>query len=369
VERRVTVLLYRPSLDLDSGAGQLILTQWRALRAAGVAAEIGCERGALKFFLRAGVVPRRLARSAVGRLQRGDTRFVVDHGLCVPEASIVFVHNLAAEASLHVAGVDWAPRVEAERAYFRDLAPSARIVANSELVNVALRKHFGLAPERIVVHCPGFRSDRFTPARVAELRAGARRALRLDGRTPLVGFVTSGDFAKRGLDLFLASAEEIYRARPEVRFLVVGSKRLPSTASDHDLVERGIVQHRPKTSRPERWFAALDLFLYAARFEEFGMVISEAQAVGVPIVTSRLVGAAQCLAPAYQPWLPERPGPAELAARALALLADASLRRDLAQAGIAHAASVDDREYARATLATILAQKRQLKYTLTPRKS
>ena len=357
----MTVLLYRPSLDLLSGAGQLVLMQWRALRAANVPAEIGCERGALKFLLRSATVPRRLTAAAASRLQREGTRFVVDHGLCVPDAGLVFVHNLATEASLHVDRADWAPQVAAERAFFRTLSPSARVVANSDLVKAALCKHFGLEPERVVVHCPGFRSDRFTTARTAELRAAARRDLGLDDRTLLVGFVTSGDFAKRGLDLFLATAAEIARARPDVRFLVVGSKRLPADVRDHALVGRGIVQHRPKRSRPERWFAALDLFLYAARFEEFGMVVLEAQAAGVPIVTSRLVGAAQCLARTSQDWLVERPDPTELASRSLALLANAGLRDDLARAGVAHAASVDDREYARATLETILAQKRRLK--------
>jgi glycosyltransferase involved in cell wall biosynthesis len=356
----MTVLIYRPSLDLLSGAGQLMLMQARALRAAGIPVRIGCERGAFKFFLRSGTAPRRLSPAAAGRL-RDAGRFVVDHGLSVPGADVVFVHNLATEASTHVERADWTRQIAAERAFFRDLDGAAQIVANSQLVKVALCKHFGIAPERIVVHCPGFRRDRFTPGRSAELRASARGSIGIGERTPLVGFVTSGDFVKRGLDLFLASAEAISRARPDVRFLVVGSKALPADALRHPLVANGSVLHRPKSARPERWFAALDLFLYAARFEEFGMVVAEAQAAGVPIVTSRVVGAAQCLAPAYQPWLLERPDPAELARSSLALLADHDLRRDLASAGAAYSGAIDDREYARATLATILAQKRRLR--------
>ncbi len=35
----------------------------------------------------------------------------------------------------------------------------------------------------------------------------------------------------------------------------------------------GKLAYRPKRRDPERWFAALDLFLYPARFEEFGMVV------------------------------------------------------------------------------------------------
>jgi hypothetical protein len=62
------MLLYRRSLDFASGAGQLMQMQLRALRAAGESAEIGCERGALKFWLRSGTrarrIPVRTAREA-----------------------------------------------------------------------------------------------------------------------------------------------------------------------------------------------------------------------------------------------------------------------------------------------------------------
>ena len=73
---------------------------------------------------------------------------------------------------------------------------------------------------------------------------------------------------------------------------------------------RGVVRYRPKSRHPEPWFAALDLFLYPARFEEFGMVLAEAQAMGVPVLTSRRVGASECLPSAYAPWLLDGPEPA-----------------------------------------------------------
>ena len=50
------------------------------------------------------------------------------------------------------------------------------------------------------------------------------------------------------------------------------------------------------TSRPEKWLGALDLMLYPARYEEFGIVVVEAMAMGIPVVTSSSVGAAEILA-------------------------------------------------------------------------
>ena len=225
----------------------------------------------------------------------------------------------------------------------------------------ALHEHFDLARERVSRPLSRLSTRRFSLQRAAELRGAARAALGIDAHAPLVGFVTSGDFAKRGLDLFLDSAARIAAARPDARFLVVGSKELPADARAHALVRGGAVRYRPKSGDPERWFAALDLFLYPARFEEFGMVLAEAQAMGVPVLTSRLVGASECLPGDYAPWLLDRPDPALMAARAVALLADAELRGRLAAAAAAAIVAFDDSAYADGTRRLLAAQNRLLK--------
>jgi len=356
----VTVVLHRPRLDTRSGAGQLLEMQWRGLTAAGVPAVLACERGALKFWLRTGVRARRHSVADIERLHaQGAT--IVDHGLTFPSAELVFVHNVAAEAERHVQGHATAEVREREREFFRALHPSATVVANSKLVAEALRTHFGLGRERVVVLYPGFESRRYSPQRSAQLRAAARRALGVAAGAPLVGFVTSGDFAKRGLDIFLECAARIAAARPDARFLVVGGRRLPDAARAHPLVRAGVVSYRSKRRDPEPWFAALDLFLYAARFEEFGMVLAEAQAMGVPVLTTRRVGASECLPDVYAPWLLDAPEPGVMAERAVELLADAGLRARLAEAAAASVTAFDGRAYAEGTRRLIAAQNPRLK--------
>jgi glycosyltransferase involved in cell wall biosynthesis len=303
---------------------------------------------------------RRLTAAGVERLHaQGAT--LVDHGLTFPSAELVFVHNLATEARLHVPGYDADDAARREHGFFHALRPSTTVVANSTLVARALEKHFGIGKERVAVLYPGFEARRYSAQRSTELRATARRALGIAAGSPLVGFVTSGDFAKRGLDLFLECAARIAAARPGARFLVVGSKRLPAEARAHALVRSGVISHRPKSRRPEPWFAALDLFLYTARFEEFGMVLAEAQAMRVPVLTSRRVGASECLPEAYAPWLLDSPEPAAMAERALALLADADLRARLADAAAASVAAFDEHAYAEGTRRLIAAQNSRLK--------
>ena len=136
---------------------------------------------------------------------------------------------------------------------------------------------------------------------------------------------------------------------------------LPNDAGRHTLFTSGKAAYRPKNHWPELWMAALDLFVYPARYEEFGMVVLEAAALGVPVVTSRRVGAAECLPPEYARWLSEAPDVDEFAARTLTLLRDTTVRTQLSVAGMRAAETQDARRYGTETAATILAQKRRLK--------
>jgi glycosyltransferase involved in cell wall biosynthesis len=358
------VVLFRRRISSSSGAGPLMGMQADALAAHGSSVELAAARGGLGFFLRTGRRVRHLTVERARNLAAAprDALFV-DHGAAIPAADLAFVHNVHAEAEalLHRRGPEAdsvSARVASEASYFRALATATPLVANSELAKRALIERYGLAPERVHVHYPGYRSARFAAGRRAVLRATARRSLGLAEATPLVGFVTSGDFDKRGLDVFLAAAGAIAARAPATRFLVVGARRLPEWAARDSLVGAGALSYRPKNHAPERWIAALDLFLYPARFEEFGIVVVEAQALGVPVLTSRRVGAAETLPAAYAPWLLETPDPEAFAAKALELLADSALRTELAAAALAGVERLGADRYADATAALILAAAR-----------
>jgi glycosyltransferase involved in cell wall biosynthesis len=356
----MNVLLYRRSLDARSGAGQLIAMQAKGLAARGARVTIGALRGTVRFWLRTGLRARHFSLERANALAatRDRAGMVIDHGTCLPHADLTFVHNLYTEAHRFVPRPDWIPAIEEERVYFANLASTTTIVANSELVKAALIRHFALAPARIQVHYPGFRSGVFSPVALPALRARARASLGLEPSARVIGLVTSGDFAKRGLEVFLAAAARVAAHAADVRFLIVGSAELPERAERDALVRAGRVIYRPKGRHPERWLAALDLLLYPALFEEYGMVVAEAQALGVPVLTSRRVGAAECLPKDYAPWLLEEPDASVFADRALALLEDSPARKRLAEAAAASVRRFDDGSYVSATVAAILAQKR-----------
>ncbi|HZD54044.1 MAG TPA: glycosyltransferase family 4 protein [Woeseiaceae bacterium] len=385
------IVLYRRRLSLTSGAGQLIRMHARGLCEAGYAVQLAAHRGNFRFSLNSGFRVRRYPRDELKQMAASPDHLVIDHAAEIAEADLVFVHNLMSEGVRHIKRRDWLDHAARESEFFKALNVAAPIVANSRLVQRALIEHFDLDPQRIVIHYPGFDSRRFraesvrpdgseasaqagtgasieantgpSTGAIAEagteastdtrsLRRRSRAALGLAGDQPLIGFVTSGDLDKRGLDILLQTASRISEARDDVRFLVVGAKRLPGWAASQHLVSTGRFLYRPKDARPERWFAALDLFLFPARFEEFGMVVSEAQACGIPVLTSRRVGAAECLPPEYESWIVDAPAADAFAAKALALLDDRATMASLAVAGIKSVASFDDDSYIRQTLET-----------------
>jgi glycosyltransferase involved in cell wall biosynthesis len=350
----LNVVLHRRSLDLSSGAGQIVVAQAAALEAAGAQVRLAARRGRAKFFARSGRWPRRWSERTLTMLQAQAGWRIVDHSLELPSAEVVFVHNVQTAVSRHLERADLAAWVERERRFFAMLRADAAVVANSRLVAAALTRELGVAPQRIRVLHPGYAAPRFDRASVDAWRGRARRELGIGAEVPLLGFVTSGDFQKRGLDVFLAAAEEFRRAAPAARFLVVGSKALPGWAQRSPVAAAGALLHRPKSADPRRWFAALDVFVYPARFEEFGMVVLEALACGVPVLTSRRVGAAECLPAEYEPWLLDAPDAGAFAALAAALVENADACAQLRAAGAAAAARYRLTEQAATAAAWIL---------------
>ncbi len=355
------VVLYRRSLGLGSGAAQLMLMQARGLRAAGVAVDIGGERGRLRLMLRSGRYVTRLSAAEAANLAASRQALVVDHDCAVRSAAVVFVHNLAAALAEYLPDAVDPAALGRDQAFFTGLPADTPIVANSALVRAGLEKHHAIPSSHTRVLHPGFDTARFTPASRERWRDPVRRSLDCPPEAPLIGLITSGFFVKRGIGLFLEAAERILSSHRDARFVLVGSRRLPSEIENHALLRSGALAWLPKGRRPEKFFAALDVMLYPAVYEEYGMVVAEAQAMGVPVVVSPRVGAAETLPDAYRNWgLPEVDA-GSFAAKCLELLDDRMLAESLSAAALATIQNFSDGRYATASADLIVAQKERLK--------
>jgi hypothetical protein len=238
-------IVYRRSLSYTSGAGQLMAMQVRAMRAAGIDTQLACQRGALRFWLRARLRARRISAGELHRLAGTPELLVIDHGMELPQAQIVFAHNLMAEARRYLERPDIDAAALREGEFFSRLDRQALVVANSKLVRDAISRHYDWPDDQLRVCHPGFRADTFSRDRRGQLRAQARRALGIADATPLVGFVTSGDLHKRGLGVFIDTATAMLRERSDLRFLVTQPAAVDAAAHDADAQSAAASSARP----------------------------------------------------------------------------------------------------------------------------
>jgi UDP-glucose:(heptosyl)LPS alpha-1,3-glucosyltransferase len=205
-----------------------------------------------------------------------------------------------------------------------------RIIACSNLVKKQIVQYYGVNPAHIEVIPNGI-----TP-RECERRSTNPMEMRKEwgiSREDKVLLFMGNEFARKGLPTVLEAMARL--AMPDLRLLVAGSGNIPPYK---DLAEAlrltGRVTFLGSVEDPERWFDISDLFIFPTLYEPFGMVVMEAMAAGVPVITSRSCGATEGMTHGLHGIFLDDPTSAgEVAEWIRTLLGDKSLRMKLSAAG------------------------------------
>lgn len=224
---------------------------------------------------------RRAARAAVAR-----GRFDIVHAIggALPGAHVVTAQFCHA-AWREVAG----PQTPYQRLVTRQSAADDRaayrhpalraVIAVSQRTADEIAAHYGPLRCPITVIPNGVDPAVFAPS-------GPPRPPRAE---PVVLFV--GAFARKGLD---TAIEALALMRTWAVLRAVGGGPTKAFAR---LAERRGVRERVRFEAPTRDIAAAfrsaDAFVFPSRYDPFGMVVAEALACGVPVVTSRVAGASE----------------------------------------------------------------------------
>jgi UDP-glucose:(heptosyl)LPS alpha-1,3-glucosyltransferase len=167
------------------------------------------------------------------------------------------------------------------------------ILAISEEVKRELMATYGVPEEKIAVIHSGVDHERFHPGNRAGARERVRKKWGIPAAASVALFVGNG-FQRKGLDRILRAWES--ETLSDVRLLVVGDdagrNRYVSWAQR---AAPGKIVFAGRQDAVEDFYAAADLLLLPAFQEAFGNVVLEALASGIPVVTSRTVGAAEVL--------------------------------------------------------------------------
>jgi glycosyltransferase involved in cell wall biosynthesis len=138
----------------------------------------------------------------------------------------------------------------------------------------------------------GVNLERFDIIQKDAWRMEYRTKAGLEPNHLVIGFVGSIRRDKGGNEL-LAACRSFFNDIPDARLLLVGDKQFYDTIDEdlRDWVSSSVqVVHVPPSNEIPQYMACMDVFSLPSYREGFGLVIVEAEAMGVPVVVSNVPG-------------------------------------------------------------------------------
>jgi len=210
--------------------------------------------------------------------------------------------------------------------------PQQIVVAVSKMVAEDYQHYHGVPGEQIRLVYNGVDTERFSPASCRPYREAVRQKLAAREADVLLLFV-GHDFQRKGLATALRAAGRLAAERQPVRLLVVGGRprqrylRLAQRCGLGDAVTFAGAQNDPLP-----YYAAADALVLPSFYDPFGLVVLEAAACGMPVVTSRFTGASELLSEGVEGYVLSDPADHEELAQRLQPLLEPALRRRMAEA-------------------------------------
>ncbi|MFC2061477.1 glycosyltransferase family 4 protein [Elusimicrobiota bacterium] len=174
-----------------------------------------------------------------------------------------------------------------------NLRKAKKIISISEREKEYIIEHYSIAPEKIVPLPHGVDLDSFSIKDRDSKRKEIRAGYNFNADDTVLLF-TAHEFKRKGLGQIIEAMNDLNRN--DLKLLVIG-KDDPAPyielAEQAGLTERVIFAGT--VSDIEDYYAAADLFVFPTMYEPFGLVILEAMAAGLPVITSRSAGAAELI--------------------------------------------------------------------------
>lgn len=206
----------------------------------------------------------------------------------------------------------------------------ARVVAVSAEVAASIERHAGSrVPVRVVRN--GVPVDRLR--RDPDGGSEVRRRLGIPPEAPVLGQVAVFRRQKR-LDLWLETARQVLRDRPDARFVLVGDGPLRPEIERcaRDLGLTGAVSFTGLQDDVRPFLSAMDLLLVTSEFEGLPLVLLEAMALELPVVATAVGGIPEVVVDHRTGRLVPFGNPERSAAAALEVLARPAEAREMGRA-------------------------------------
>jgi UDP-glucose:(heptosyl)LPS alpha-1,3-glucosyltransferase len=210
-------------------------------------------------------------------------------------------------------------------------SPPRVIVVNSEMVRQHFGKHYGIAPETITVVHSAIDPARFRSADRWKIREKWRQSWGIEPDEP-VALLVAMNYRLKGLEPLLHALTHV-PAQQALRLVVVGH---PKFGRYRRLARRLGVAHRVVfhgfCAETRNAYFASDFLVHPTFYDPCSLVVLEALACGLPVITSRFNGASELLEPPYDSLLIDDPHHHQALAAALCQMAEPGRRALCAQA-------------------------------------
>jgi UDP-glucose:(heptosyl)LPS alpha-1,3-glucosyltransferase len=175
-----------------------------------------------------------------------------------------------------------------------------KVIAISHLVRKNIIEHYGVQENDIEVIYNGVDLVKFHPANRERYRKEIRSRYSLPDDAFILLFVGSG-FERKGLE-FLIKAMELVPYPLTALIVGRGSEKKYS-----QLIKKQQVIFCGPQPEIEKYYAASDIFTFPVIYEPFGNVQLEALASGLPVITTKLSGAAEIIQEGVHGFVVPRP--------------------------------------------------------------
>ncbi len=202
------------------------------------------------------------------------------------------------------------------------------VLALSRASAADFQRFHGVAAERIRIVYNGVDTVRFSPEQRRPHREQMRLRLGLSADV-VMALIVAHNFRLKGVATLLRAMRRLKTAGREVRLVIVGGKHLDSWRRYVDRMGlSGQVNLAGRVDDPLPYYAAADYYVHPTYYDPCSLVVLEAAACGLPLITSRYNGASEMFCDGEDVLLVDNPADdAELAGAMRTLLDDSARQR------------------------------------------
>jgi UDP-glucose:(heptosyl)LPS alpha-1,3-glucosyltransferase len=177
----------------------------------------------------------------------------------------------------------------------RQYAPDGRrVIALSHMVAAHMRRYQSAQPGQLRIIYNGVDLERFSPEHRRIHREPIRR--RLGVRDEMLAFIAAHNYRLKGVPTLLRAAARLLRDGNRIHVAVAGGKDVPSYQKLAARLGAGdAVTFVGTQSDIVPYYAAADVYVQPTFYDPCSLVVLEALASGLPVITSRYNGASELM--------------------------------------------------------------------------